>query len=87
MGLYFSATGTAHLNVSLYGGDVLPNVVGIMSGGQTGTTGSATSNNFMLPFWGVYSATTAAFPSSIGGNQMSYQPAAQVDAYALIKEI
>jgi hypothetical protein len=86
LGLWCSATGTAHMNMRFYGGDPMPNVVGFLGGGTSTSATNATVPFF--PFWGYFSASSAVLPASAGISQISGGNSSQVfDIYGIIKEI
>ena len=82
-----SNNSSAVQNFRLYGADPMPNYVRFISAG-TDQTGATNATKGPLPFWGVYSATTAAFPANIGKSDMSMQSSGVMqDLYAIIMEI
>jgi hypothetical protein len=68
---------------SLYGADNMPNIARILRGNGTVTAGEQ-----ILPWWGVYSTTTAALPGSIGLTQIAGGNSASLaEYYCIIKEL
>lgn len=68
---------------SMMGADNLPSIGRILRGNTTAATGEQ-----VLPWWGVYSATTASLPSTIGLTQVNGgNSASLVDYYAILKEL
>jgi hypothetical protein len=87
--LALSVSATTHnatfCNVPIYGADNMPSLSGYLVGG---TSVATNATNQILPFWGVYSATTAGFPDTVGLTQINGgNSASLLDAYAIIKEI
>ena len=88
MGLLIYATATAHMNLRVYGGDALPNFVKWVDGAAGGGTTATNNNSLVVPFWGVYSATTSGLPNSVNLTQVYGGRSAElVDYYAVIREI
>lgn len=68
---------------SMLGADNMPPISRILRGNTTAATGEQ-----ILPWWGVYSATTAALPATIGLTQVKGgNSASLVDYYAILKEL
>jgi hypothetical protein len=87
MGVLFSGSNnsTAVANLVLLGGQTHPNVVGSVHAG-TNSTGATVTSNHLVPFWGVYSATSGGFPSTVGRSQIAGQASnVAPEIYALIK--
>lgn len=73
------------MSAQLYGGDNLPAISRFLVGNTTSATNN-TSNIF--PFWGVYSTTSGAMPSTLHATQINGgNSASLVDYYCIIKEI
>lgn len=86
MAAYFSAVSSASMGLNLMGGDAV-NVVGFVLPG-TNSTAATNSQSHWLPFWGVYSATSAAFPASVALSHVSGGASPNSpDIYAVIREI
>jgi hypothetical protein len=84
MGLLIYATATAHMNLRVYGGDVIPNFIKIVSNNATAATHQ---QSYVVPFWGVYSATTVGFPNTVNLTQINGgNSSVLVDYYAIIRE-
>ena len=69
MGLLVSATGTAVADLALLGAGTVPTLVGSVFAGADQTSATNVSN-LMIPFAGVYSATSGALPANIGASDM-----------------
>jgi len=87
--LALSVSATTHnatfCNVPIYGADNMPSLSGYLVGG---TSAATNATNQVLPFWGVYSATSAGFPATVGLTQINGgNSASLLDAYAIIKEL
>jgi hypothetical protein len=71
---------------SIYGADNMPAISRVLLANTTAATGS-TGTAAVVPFWGVYSTTTAALPGTIGIAQINGgNSASLVDLYAVIRE-
>jgi len=88
--MYFSGSNnsTAVANLVIYGGQTMFPVNGLVYAGSN-SSGATSGSDHVVPWWGVYSNTTGAFPNSIGRNQVSGQGSNNVNAdiYMMIKEI
>jgi hypothetical protein len=85
MGLLVYATGTAHMKMNLYGADPMPNIAKWFGSGGTSNTADT---KHIMPFWGVYSATTNGLPNSVNLTQiLGGASASLMDYYAIIREI
>jgi hypothetical protein len=89
LGLYFSASNnsSAVMNWIMFGADPMPNFVGYVSAGTNATSATHASSGVM-PFWGVYSNSTAAFPANVGKSNMSMSGSAVIpEPYVIIMEV
>jgi hypothetical protein len=69
-----------------WGAENMPVISGGFMGGVTQATSTNGSNN-ILPFWGVYSTTTNAFPATVAHTQVyGGNSASLYDLYGIIKE-
>lgn len=87
---YFSASNnsSAVMQFSVFGADPAPNFVGFLSAGTNATSATHASSGGFMPFWGVYSNTTAAFPANVGKSDMSMSgSAAMPEMWAGIFEV
>lgn len=86
LGIMASMANTNSLPLHLMGGDGQP-IAGFVQSG-TDQTAASDSRSHLLPFWGVFNATTAAMPAAVamssisGGNSVN-----SPDLYAIIKAI
>lgn len=88
LGLYVSGSNnsTVVMNLNFMGGEPFNNVGFILAG--TNSSAATASQSRFFPFWGVFNATTAAYPaaialSSIAGGASNIQ----ADIYAALLEI
>lgn len=87
MALYVSGSNnsTVVMNLNFYGGDPFNNVGFILAG--TNSTAATNSGSRFFPFWGVWNATTAAFPAAIAASSIAGGASvAQADIYAALLE-
>lgn len=86
LAFFLSASATAHQNLRFYGADNMPAFIGYQSA-QSVTAGTNNTLHF-FPFWGVYSATSGAFPNTVGATQVNGGRSADLaELYIILKEI
>lgn len=86
LGFKLSMPATASGGLNIMGGDAFNNVGWVLPG--TDSTAATATGSHILPFWGVYSATSANLPAAVGASQISGGNSARnPDIYAVIKEI
>lgn len=87
LGFYNSAAASNSIGLNAMGGDGFVMAGYVFTG--TDQTSASHSASHLVPFWGVWNATTAGFPSAVarssisGGNAAANSP----DLYAVIREI
>lgn len=91
VGAYYisgSNNSTDAANLVMYGGQSITSIAGYVFGG-TNSTGATNTQSQVLPFWGVYSATTAAFPANVNRTQIAGHGtnAVNADPYIVLREI
>lgn len=64
-----SNSSTAVANLVMMGANTVINVVGSVFSG-TNTTAASNDTNFVVPFWGVLSATSDGFPGTVGASDI-----------------
>jgi hypothetical protein len=85
-GLLGSAAATNSLPLHLMGGDPMLNAGFVLSG--TNQSAATASNSHILPFWGVYSATSGALPAAVAQTQVSGGASQNSpDVYAILKAV
>ena len=86
LGLQASPVGSASLGLNIMGGDQFAFAGYVNSG--TNATAATNSGSHMLPFWGVWNATSNALPAAVGTASVSGgNPVNSPDIYAVIRAI
>lgn len=88
MGLLVSATGTAVADLALLGAGTVPTLAGSVFAGNDQTSATNVSG-LLVPFAGVYSATSGALPTGIGAADMWGGSGSSQHApyYAVIRDV
>lgn len=88
--LYFSGSNnsTVVANLQLYGCASITSMAGYVFAG-TNSTGATNSQSQVIPFWGVYSNTTAAWPANINRTEIAGNGtnARNVDPLIIIRNV
>lgn len=90
LAFYFSASNnsSAVMQFSVFGADPAPNFIGFLSAGTNVSSATHATSGGFVPFWGVYSNTTAAFPANVAKSEMSMSgSAAMPEMWAGIFEV